>query len=433
MRSMTALAGVLVLAAGAIGVFGAGCLKRPSFQCAIADECGTGGACEADGFCSFADGACASGRRYGEHSGPNAGQCVGEIGPNPDGPGPDMEPDGPLPDARQCFGAAAYEVCLLTTPTGSVTLAGALDTDTDTRCLVAQPGMWTTNGQPDACFIVGDQITVNGALAVTGTRPLALVGPNVTVMALLDVASHGATLGAGGNSTACTAAATAPAPGADPDNVGAGGAGGSFLTKGGNGGAADMNAGTFPGGTSAAQDGAPPTILRGGCPGQPGGAAAAAAGPPGAGGGVVFIAATTLTISGSGILNASGGGAGAGGIGAGGSGGGTGGMIVLHADSFAVTGGRVFANGGGGGSGGRETQSGNGGSDPSAANVSLGGAGGTNPGGNGGRGFGGGSAALNGGTGNADAGGGGGGGGGFIQSNQALSGASVSPGATIVP
>lgn len=433
MRSMKVLALIVGLAGLALGAAGLGCLKRPSFACATADECGPGGACEADGFCSFVDGACASGRRYGDHSGPNAGQCVGE-GILPDGPPVDEAPDVLVADARQCFGAGAYEVCLMAAPTGTVTLAGALDTDTDSRCLAAQPGMWTTNGQPDACFIVGEQITVTGALSVTGTRPLALIAPDLTVMALLDVASHGATVGPAGNAAACAAFVSDPAIGADPDNVGAGGAGGSFRTKGGNGGVADMNAGTFPGGVSPAADGATPTVLRGGCAGQLGGAAGAVAGPPGAGGGVVFLAATTLTISAGGIVNASGGGANAGGIGAGGSGGGTGGMIVLHADSVAVAGGRLLANGGGGASGGRETQSGNAGGDPPTNNVTNGGDGGNNPGGSGGEGFAtGNNPADAGGTGNADAGGGGGGGGGYIQSNRALTGASVSPAPTIVP
>ncbi len=424
---MRALLYASVLAGGA-AIAIVGCLKRPTFQCASATECdgvGPGAMCEADGFCSLTDSACTSGRRYGESSGPNSGQCVGEIGPNPDGP---IEPDGPPPDARQCFGAAAYEVCLGAAPMGTVTLSGAFDTSTDVRCLAAQPGMWTVNGQPDTCFIIGESISVNGALAVSGARPLALVAPAITISALLDVASHNASLGAAANSSACVAG-TPPGSGV----VAGGGAGGSFMTKGGNGGPGDMNAGMFPGGNAAAQDSVAPTVLRGGCPGQTGGSGTAASGTPGAGGGVVFLATTTLTISSSGIINASGGGGSAGGNGAGGAGGGAGGMIVLHADTFVVSGSHVLANGGGGASGGRATSAGNAGNDPASGTVTVGGTGGNGPGGDGGRGFAGNTQAGNGATGNADAGGGGGGGGGYIQSNKALAGASVSPAATIIP
>lgn len=54
------------------------------FACENADECagaGAGGLCEADGWCSFDDDACPSGRRYGEHVGEGkAGECVDEVG-----------------------------------------------------------------------------------------------------------------------------------------------------------------------------------------------------------------------------------------------------------------------------------------------------------------------------------------------------------------
>jgi len=68
----------LAAAVAALAAGGAGCLKKPGFSCDRTDQCtgGTGGQCEANGYCSFIDGDCASGRRFGEHSGPVAGQCV---------------------------------------------------------------------------------------------------------------------------------------------------------------------------------------------------------------------------------------------------------------------------------------------------------------------------------------------------------------------
>ena len=54
---------------------GAGC-STEAFVCSSDDQCG-GGFCEADGFCSFEDGECDSGRRYGQFAGGGlAGSCV---------------------------------------------------------------------------------------------------------------------------------------------------------------------------------------------------------------------------------------------------------------------------------------------------------------------------------------------------------------------
>lgn len=47
------------------------------FQCESDAECDQG-LCERNGFCSFEDGSCESGRRYGEHAGQLSGNCVAE-------------------------------------------------------------------------------------------------------------------------------------------------------------------------------------------------------------------------------------------------------------------------------------------------------------------------------------------------------------------
>ncbi len=61
---------VLVLALAA-------CRIHEPFPCALDEHCGPGGRCEPAGFCSFADAACADGRRYDELAGGgHAGQCV---------------------------------------------------------------------------------------------------------------------------------------------------------------------------------------------------------------------------------------------------------------------------------------------------------------------------------------------------------------------
>ncbi|MBA3398048.1 MAG: hypothetical protein H0T89_35815 [Deltaproteobacteria bacterium] len=422
----TALAGVV------LGL--SSCLSKPRFECASTGDCASSsgpGVCEPDGFCSFTDASCPSGRRYGDLSGPQANQCVGVPPDAP--PPPDAAPDSYVHDARECFGDGAYQLCFTAMPPmGVVNLAGALDTTTDVRCQPTMPQSWTDSGQPDSCLIMGNSITVSAALTVTGTRPLVLLAETIAVNALLDLASHRA-MASGPGAPASQCAAFGSTPVGDATGA-AGGAGGSFTRKGGDGGRG--NGGGVLGGI-AAPDTVAPTVLRAGCAGQAGGAAGAVtAGAPGQGGGAVYLTASRILISGNGVISASGAGAVGGGSLTGGSGGGTGGMIVLHAaESIAATGGRLVANGGGGSGGAEVNVNGLPGADPVPATQSVPAPGGNGPGGNGGDGFAGTTAAQNGANagGNKETGGGGGGGGGYIQSNRAVTGALVSPPVTVVP
>lgn len=431
---------IIGLATGAalLSVGLASCLRSTAFRCSDDTGClhgATQGRCEASGFCSFPDTRCESGQRFGE-SGPEAGQCVGpepEIDAGPDAPPPDAAIDAYVHDARECFGAGAYQLCFaMMPPMGTVDLTGTLDTVTDTRC-IAMPAEWATAGQPDACLITGKTISVTATLTVTGTRPLVLLGDSVTISGVLDVASHrGGMTGPAANATQCAAFASAAV---DRSDGGGGGAGGSFMTKGGNGGRGQNNAAT--GGTAANADTVAPTLLRGGCPGQIGGTGTQAAGAVGAGGGALYIAAGTFSMTNTGVINASGAGGTGGGTYSGGSGGGAGGMIVIYANTVgATTGGRLAANGGGAASGGDSGDPGANGSDPNPATPTMAAAGGPNAGtgSTGGNGFAGTNQAQNGqGSQNNRAGGGGGGGGGYIQVNQALAGVSASPTVTVVP
>jgi len=422
-------------AAIAVALLAGGCLKSVQHQCAQSTECtlgGVQGTCEGNGFCSFPDPSCPGGARYGDLAGSLSNTCVG--GPGGDGGVDSPVVDAPIdmfvPDARECFGAGAYELCFSgMPPMGTVSLAGTLDTTTDARCM-AMPQSWIDAGQPDACMILARDLTVTANLLVTGTRPLVLVGEHVRINAVVDIASHrGAATAPGGNAAQCSAFLAAPVA---STNGGGGGAGGSFMTKGGNGGRAQDASST--GGTAAAADGVAPTILRGGCAGQTAGDGTAAAGPPGAGGGAIYIAASQLFLPSAGAINVSGAGGSAGGTFAGGSGAGSGGMIVIHTYELGLFGGRLVANGGGGASGGTAGSAGVAGEDPAQGAPLIAANGGTGGGSAGGDGFAGTTQAANGAGGqNNRAGGGGGGGGGYIQSNIALSGVVASPTLTVVP
>ncbi len=407
---------------------GTACLRTTQFTCATDTDCAGGaapGVCEDSRYCSFPDPECSGGRRYGGLSGPLADRCVGDVGLDGGVDGP-RDDGGPTADARVCFGAGAYEVCLDAAPSGDVSLVGALDTSTDTRCSPL-PAAWGAAGQPAACMIAAASIDVPSMLQVTGSRALVLIAERVTIGGTLDVASHRAAApGPAANAASCGAFAQTPA---NQATGAGGGAGGSFLTAGGSGGRGDNNAAA---GLPSGPLGASPVVLRGGCAGQTGGTGSAAAGAPGAGGGALYIAASELAFGMTGTINASGAGGTGGGMTSGGSGGGSGGMIVLWSTSGATTGARLLANGGGGASGGTAV-SGTSGNDPMPTSPLAPAAGGFGGGGAGGSGFAGGTPANPGSQANNRGGGGGGGGAGFVQSNRALGGATVSPAVVVVP
>ncbi|MBL9012745.1 MAG: hypothetical protein JNL83_01125 [Myxococcales bacterium] len=307
-------------------------------------------------------------------------------------------------DAQACFGTLT-RVCLPSAPTGTVILAGTLDTATDPRCTVIE--------DPTAgflCVIAGGNLSIE-ATQVTGSRPLVLVASgSITLEDAIDAGSRRTPLKLGPGARALPCAASQV--GLDGSGTaGGGGAGGSFGSPGGAGG---KSAGATPtlGGTPN------PVVtvssLRAGCSGGTGGGGSSTgSGTAGASGGAIALyAGSQIAIPATGAVYASGGGGwGAGG----GGGGGSGGLIVLEAPAIQILG-KVVANGGGGGGGG-EVQPGDPGADGTTAMHAVaalgGGAQPPNTGGTGGDGAalaieaeGGGAPAL------AGTGGGGGGGGG---------------------
>jgi hypothetical protein len=248
-------------------------------------------------------------------------------------------------DNDDCLGAGAWRVC----PDSALTSDLVLDSTTSfgttfntSPCASRQPLGWIESGQPESCFIVARNISV-GTAKFAGFRPVVLVAlDSISVNTLLDAGSHIVvdTIGIGGagsNPPVCATPATSNL------NMGAGGAGGSFMTPGGNGGS---HGPSDPGGT-AASSGSAPSVLRGGCTAQQ-----PANNGTGLGGGAVYLlAGNTITIAPNAVINASGGGGSAGWSWKGGNGGGSGGMIVLWAQSIIASQGHLLANGGGGGEG----------------------------------------------------------------------------------
>ncbi|HEX5062085.1 MAG TPA: hypothetical protein VFV99_22100, partial [Kofleriaceae bacterium] len=311
---------------------------------------------------------CTSGFRYGELSGPMSGTCVGVQ--QQDG-GVDID----TPPGQVCYGTGLVMACFAEAPTNPQTFTQNTTINTDTSLLCA-----TTLNQTGACVIAAQSITINGGIyvAAVGTKPLVFVADQtITVTGRIDVASYRQfmSVGAAGDVPGCNA-------GTAPTGT-SGGAGGSFGGLGGAG--AAVGTAGMPGAVLT------PTVLRGGCPGQTGADNVAPMGPGtgGHGGGAVFlIANTSISVAGTGVIDASGeGGAGAtSSTSGGGGGGGSGGYIGFDTPSLMVSG-AVFANGGGGGEASGASTTGVNGADPTLpTTAALGGAGGSNFGTDGGNG-----------------------------------------------
>ncbi len=330
-----------------------------AFRCELDTQCAGGpgpGRCElTTGFCSFADGTCDSGQRYGESSGALAGLCVGD------------EPPDPIDAPQPCFGAGLVRVCLPSAPSTHVQLDGStpINTDVDASCtqIAAQAG------GPSVCVIAGTTLDVTGMVIATGSRPLVLFASGAITVAAsgtVDVSSSANRVGAGANYGAvCDQPAFRAGTGEGDSGGAGGGAGGGFGSPGATGAVGDSNDNQppsphkgIPGAAGAAQP--VPTVLRGGCPGGQGGGGAAVITALGAAGGasggaVYLISASSITIEGRVYASGAGGRTTPGAMGfmEGGGGGGSGGMIGIDAPMITING--IIAANGGAGAGGGDT------------------------------------------------------------------------------
>src|SRR5215831_3107080 len=191
----------------------AGCYKPAHEQpCAIACPCPSGLTCS--------NGVCVD----------SSGSCGGVADAHPI----DAPPDGPLPDAHAgCFYAKqggffdTIEFCV--DGLSGTSFGGSLSTDLNSgSCTFDSWGLGN-----NFCVIIGSTVSLNGAVAVTGARPLLVVAKTITLSGSLDATTHsGAVQGPGAGNSSCAV----PAGGSGSMYGGSGGAGGSFGGAGGNGG-----------------------------------------------------------------------------------------------------------------------------------------------------------------------------------------------------
>jgi hypothetical protein len=216
-------------------------------------------------------------------------------------------------------------------------------------------------------------------LRVVGDKPLVVAAwSDISVDGTIDVSSDNKGDGAGADPPDC--ASHAAGDGATDHSEGGGGGGGGFGGDGGDGG--DGRNGSASKGAKGAKI-APPPFVRGGCKGGKGGDNG---GSGGSGGGALQLTAR-FSITVSGTLHAGGErGGGPGTSERGGGGGGSGGYLGLDAPAVTLMGTAILAaNGGGGGEGSSSNSSGNSGEHGHAqAQAAAGGSGGTSSGGNGG-------------------------------------------------
>jgi hypothetical protein len=255
---------------------------------------------------------------------------------NPTGNGADAKVVDAKPADPCGWGAgvlSADGICLDALPTTPIDLAN-LNTD-GSACVSFTPA------DNKYCVVAGTNVDVSVDARVTGSRALIVISTStINIGATLDVGAHfDEDAKAPGGENDCLT-------GTLPSLAVKGGAGGSFVGSGGEGGIPN---GSFD---PRAQPAAElvmqaPTRLRGGCKGQ---TFNGNTGRAGYGGGAVYLAAH-LEVKVEGIVNASGAGGGGGPVpDRGGGGAGSGGMIVLDAPSVIFTG-VINAEGGGGGEG----------------------------------------------------------------------------------
>ncbi len=205
--------------------------------------------------------------------------------------------------------------------------------------------------------IVFETLSIAGTLTVSGTMPLAIVvDGNVSITGTLDVSANGAAGGPG----RLTAGACLGSAGTS----GGGGGGGGRYVNGGTGGDDDDGSSGAGGGSALADLDIVP--LQGGCKGGNTGTPPTNGATGGGGGGAIqIVSRSSISITGSGVIDASGGGGvhnDASSALAAGSGGGSGGGILLEAPQVIVDGSSVILSTKGGGGAAASSAAGTGGS-----------------------------------------------------------------------
>lgn len=145
--SMVAMATFL----GSVG----GCYDQQPYTCVSPDDCGEGGLCESNGWCSFPDAECGTGRRYGHASGEGlANTCVDSEGAtsgagtsaiNTTGTSPSTSATNPT---NPTGSSASTSGSTTAASAASSTTSDPAESDTTTNDCEFEPCDDTTSGNP---------------------------------------------------------------------------------------------------------------------------------------------------------------------------------------------------------------------------------------------------------------------------------------------
>jgi hypothetical protein len=287
------------------------------------------------------------------------GMIPGDSGDAP-GPGSDTGSGSDTGGNGVCpwsYTPTNFDPCALPSPAElHVTADTTLDTQTTTLPKLSR--MQSDSSPLTVIHLTTLAIDAGTTLTLQGTAVVLAVDGNADVAGTIVVA-------AGNDDPNQCDAAMRGSPGQDSMNQNGGGGGGGGGAGDGDGGDGGDGAGTMAGskGAKGKKNNSTLSPLRGGCRGGAGGRnnAAGSGAEPGRGGGGLQIATNaTLTITGTGFIDAAGRG-GSGGIArVGGGGGGAGGGIFLEGPTVLVmAAAHLCADGGSGGEGGGDTAIGN--------------------------------------------------------------------------
>lgn len=232
--------------------------------------------------------------------------------------------------------------------------ASTIDTDTGAVTIGSVPVDVTSAVANGIRVLMFKDVEISGTVKVSGTLPLAILSDgDIEITGALDVSADGVVPGPGASQeTACIGGSTANTA----SNPVSGAGGGGHFHAGARGGLHAGGTSAGAGGTAASDPDLTPLV--GGCPGGAATFLIFPAPPPNGGGGggaVQLTARGRIALTGSGVIDASGGGASGPGPGAGG---GAGGSVLLEAPTIVLDGpGVVVSTKGGGGGGARSSSS----------------------------------------------------------------------------
>lgn len=167
-------------------LLGVGCSNSETFNCQDDAGCGANGQCEGNGFCSFPDAECESGRRYGDLAGAGLqGQCVAV---NEGSTGFSGSEDSTTSSTASTTGPPSFTTSQVGSSTGGT--SGQADSSTGQTCEISVVDVPTVPA--DIVVLVGPDIDANAVMPAVSSliaaddNNIALIVPDDFITDSLD-------------------------------------------------------------------------------------------------------------------------------------------------------------------------------------------------------------------------------------------------------